>query len=111
MRMWMVDPKIMCRQHLLAEHNELHMFVGALNKQKKVDGFIRNNCLEISSIVSRHAELVAEMKSRGYKHNSPLDEYPNVTYLTADQMMHIIDKETSLALLTSRCSNCGYDKP
>lgn len=25
MRMWMVDPTIMCRQHLLGEHYELHV--------------------------------------------------------------------------------------
>ena len=26
MRMWMVNPRIMCRQHLLGEHVEIHMF-------------------------------------------------------------------------------------
>jgi hypothetical protein len=25
--MWMVDPRIMCRNHLLGEHAEIHMFV------------------------------------------------------------------------------------
>ncbi len=30
MRMWMVDTKKLCRQHLLAEHSEMHMFAGAL---------------------------------------------------------------------------------
>ena len=32
MRMWMVDPQIMCRQHLLGEHTEMHMFVGTLKR-------------------------------------------------------------------------------
>lgn len=31
MRMWMVDPKIMCRKHLLGEHLELHMLAGCIN--------------------------------------------------------------------------------
>ena len=30
MRMWGVDPKQMCRQHLLGEHVELHMQAGAV---------------------------------------------------------------------------------
>lgn len=36
MRMWMVPPELMCRQHLLGEHVELHMFVGAINKGTSV---------------------------------------------------------------------------
>lgn len=24
MRMWMIDPKLLCRKHLLGEHNEIH---------------------------------------------------------------------------------------
>ncbi len=33
MRTWMVPPQIMCRQHLLGEHNEIHKFVGAVTKR------------------------------------------------------------------------------
>ena len=32
MRMWMIDPKLLCRKHLLGEHLEIHMFVGTINK-------------------------------------------------------------------------------
>ena len=32
MRMWTVDPGITCRLHLLREHAELHMFIGAINR-------------------------------------------------------------------------------
>jgi Pyrimidine dimer DNA glycosylase len=34
MRMWLVDPRLMCSQHLLGEHVELHMLVGSLNRKK-----------------------------------------------------------------------------
>ena len=45
MRMWMVDPKIMCRKHLLGEHVEHHMFVGTINKRISIVGYLRDNLL------------------------------------------------------------------
>lgn len=32
MRMWVVNPKILCRKHLLGEHVELHMATGHLQR-------------------------------------------------------------------------------
>jgi len=28
MRMWMLNPKALCRKHLMGEHVEIHMLVG-----------------------------------------------------------------------------------
>jgi hypothetical protein len=39
MRQWLVDPKKMCRQHLLGEHCEHHMMLGSIRKKKNIDGF------------------------------------------------------------------------
>jgi len=75
MRMWMVDPKILCRQHLLGEHNELHMFAGSIAKGISMKGYIEKGLVEISSIKSRHQELALEMERRGYKHQSSLKEF------------------------------------
>ncbi len=50
MRQWLCDPKILCNKHLLGEHVEHHMFVGTLKAKKNVDGYVRNNLLEISSL-------------------------------------------------------------
>lgn len=100
MRMWMVDPKIMCRQHLLGEHLELHMFANALKEGKKLDGFIRNNCLEPASICSRHEDLVCEMENRGYNHKTPLElNIPLIKIAT-------IDRSKSFLLLIDRCERC-----
>ena len=52
MRMWMIDPKMLCKKHLLGEHVELHMFVGTINKNKKLDGYKKNGLVEV--IVCRH---------------------------------------------------------
>ena len=81
MRLWIVDPKIMCRQHLMAEHNECHMFLGTFKKGTRVTGFIEKNQLEAQSVGKRHDELALEMIDRGYNHQTPLDEAELIGYL------------------------------
>lgn len=99
MRMWMTNPKIMCRQHFLGEHLELHMFVGALNKGTSVQGYLDNGLLEIHNIQSRHDELVEEMKRRGMNHKSPL-------VFENGKKAGFIDREKSFKDLISRCYVC-----
>lgn len=110
MRMWLVKPKIMCRKHLLGEHVEIHMLIGAILKGKSLKGYIHKNLIEIESIEERHQELVEEMLARGYKHNSPLPEiadiYQGTFYLDYDIVYHKINKEESLTDLLSRCPEC-----
>lgn len=104
MRQWMVDPRIMCRKHLLGEHVEHHMFVGAINKGTSITGFLKNNLLEPLSLLYRHAALVEEMERRGYKHKSPL-AYPN--FAKGDPALLVqIDKDAAQAELVRRCPEC-----
>ena len=74
-RMWMTRPKLMCRQHLLGEHKELHQAVGSILKNKSLEGHLEKGQIEIHNIIPRHKELVKEMKSRGYNHKSPLKKF------------------------------------
>ena len=76
MRMWMVDPKKMCRKHLLGEHVEIHMMAGTLLKGRSIDGFLERGLLEPQSARKRHDALAAEMQARGYNHASPLPLFP-----------------------------------
>lgn len=100
MRMWMVNPKIMCRKHLLGEHVELHMFIGTLQKGISVTGYLNDNLMEPESMYSRHDELVAEMESRGYNHKSPLPVIP-VT------LQRKVNNQASLKELLRRCPECS----
>lgn len=75
MRMWNVNVKKMCNQHLLGEHVECHMFVGTLNKGKSIQGYVDKGLVEIHNIKKRHDELACEMEKRGMKHQSKLPEY------------------------------------
>lgn len=99
MRMWMCNPKILCRQHLLGEHNELHKHRHNFVKQHKMDGRIGQ--IEPKSMKKRHDELVSEMLRRGYNHQSPYEQ-PDTSYLPN----MIINREEALKDLLNRCKEC-----
>ena len=99
MRMWLVDPAGMCRQHLLGEHVELHMLVGTLERGKSLQGFIDRGMIDTSKINERHSELAVEMMFRGYKHKSPLRT------IRVDPVGHV-DVESNFEELHRRCDDC-----
>lgn len=105
MRMWMVNPKILCKAHLLGEHGELHKFLHNWRKQHRIDGRIAGNAIEPLSYKSRHDELAKEMIERNYKHNSELEQ-PDFSYLTDEQLNYRVDLEKSLKLLIEKCPAC-----
>lgn len=72
MRMWMVDPTIMCRKHLMGEHVECHMLVGSLQRNRSIKKFLEYQLVDPSMVLQRHNELANEMLRRGYNHKSPL---------------------------------------
>jgi len=106
MRMWMVDPRIMCRQHLLGEHVEHHMFAGTINKRISVAGYISDHLLEPASLYARHQALVAEMEDRGYRHKSPFP-YLREDFLDEPYYGVTIDPDASLKELLRRCPECS----
>jgi len=106
MRMWMVDPRILCRKHLLGEHGELHKHRHNFEKKHSMTG--RRGQIEPASMQARHDELAKEMERRGYNHRSPYTQ-PDISYLPADMTVDVME---SLADLCSRCSECAtnYDE-
>jgi hypothetical protein len=100
MRDWGVDPKFMCKKHLLGNHLELHMFLGCILKGKNIDGYIKSGFVEIHNIKSHHDRLVEEMKRRGYNHKSPLI-VPHQLRILGE-----INKKKSLMELKERCKDC-----
>lgn len=107
MRMWMVPTRILCRKHLMGEHVECHMFLGTLKKGKSMQGYFDNNLFEPVSLFARHWDLAWEMISRGYNHNSPLDqmEVNSLIYALPDKRV-IVSK--SLEDLVRRCPRCNH---
>lgn len=99
MRMWLVDPTIMCKNHLLGEHVELHMLVGTIKKNKSIRGYVDQGICETGFILNRHEELVNEIKRRNYNHKSPLN-YQDTLNLGK------VNREASLKELLRRCKDC-----
>ena len=103
--MWNVNPKIMCRKHLLGEHVEMHMFLGSIIHGRSLDGFLQKGLVEVHNIKQRHDQLVSEMIDRGYNHKSPLIIPKKHIKPMSIEHGHV-DKEVSLNELLSRCREC-----
>ena len=76
MRIWDLPPEILCRQHLLGEHRELHALWSVIVFGKS--GYAHHPETmrwrgKLAALFARHELLVDEMERRGYQHNSPLD--------------------------------------
>ncbi|MFA4942395.1 MAG: pyrimidine dimer DNA glycosylase/endonuclease V [Patescibacteria group bacterium] len=79
MRVWDVNPKKLCRKHLLAEHRELHGLWNILTKHGGKGGYSHHPETlrwvgKNHALYNRHEALVAEFTRRGYKHHTPLDK-------------------------------------
>lgn len=101
--MWVIDPRIMCRKHLLGEHVELHMFLSSMKRGLDLSGYARNNLFEPRSLEERHRALAIEMRNRGYRHASPM---PHIVFKTDRYPDTKVDSISSLADLLTRCSVC-----
>ena len=99
MRMWMVDPVVLCRKHLLGEHVELHMFAGTINQNKSLTGYREKGLVEIHNINNRHSVLVKEMQRRDMNHKSPLPDFEEKNY-------GVVDSNNSYNELYKRCEDC-----
>jgi hypothetical protein len=76
MRIWDIPPKLLCRQHLLGEHRELHAIWTIITQKKS--GYSRHPETlrwigKTKALFNRHKALVTEMTRRGYNHKSPLE--------------------------------------
>lgn len=104
--MWMIDPKKLCRNHLLGEHNEIHKHKHNFEKHHSISGRLYPIVLiEPSSMEKRHEELAKEMLARGYKHQSPYQQ-PDLSYLTEEQRNVKANIPYNIEDLCNRCEEC-----
>lgn len=108
MRMWMLDPRIMCRKHLAGEKVELLMFVGTFKKRMNIPGYVKNNLVEPLSLLDRYDELVNEFHRRGMNNNKDIDfELTLLDYLKPEWKYAIVNKVNALDDLIRRCPVCA----
>lgn len=108
MRVWDIDPELLCDRHLLGEHNEIHaiwsVITGGLKgfsghpETKRWQGKLR-------ALYLRHALTAAEMQRRGFKHKSPLDENLATGKAVQDELKDPV--EVQERLLSGKDADCA----
>lgn len=104
--MWMIDVRLLCKNHLLGEHGEIHKHKHVFEKKWKINGRIKPFIAIVPQDMKiRHDELVGEMIRRGYNHKSPY-EMPDISYLPEEYKNVKIDLSYNLLDLITRCLEC-----
>jgi hypothetical protein len=107
MRIWDIEPNILCRQHLLGEHRELHAIWSIITNNKK--GYSCHPEIlrwrgKLKALYLRHEKLVIEMKKRKYNHNSPLDK--KIASGSDKQNVYIDSIEEQIKILKNKKCRC-----
>ena len=107
MRIWDINPKYLCRKHLLGEHAELHAIWSIILNKKS--GFknhpeVKRWRGKLKALYKRHDLLVKEMKRREYNHFSPLDK--KLAKGKEEQKVLIDSIKKQKAILEKRNCNC-----
>ena len=105
MRIWDVSPEVLCRNHLLGEHRELHAIWSILTQQKK--GYSSHPETirwkgKLKALYLRHELLVEEMQKRRYHHQSAL----NVSLATGESTQNILVDSIDKQMIILRQKQC-----
>ena len=99
MRIWDVPPTVLCRNHLLGEHRELHALWVILTQGKS--GYAHHPETrrwrgKLAALYARHESLVEEMNRRGYRHQSMLDASAATGSCIQDEFVDQLERQVSL---------------
>lgn len=107
MRMWMINPEMLCKNHLLGEHGEIHKHKHIFEKGYKIDGRLTPFvAIEPSQMGNRHNELALEISKRGYNHKSPYIQ-PDLSKYEDSKVNAKVDLDLSVKELIKRCPECA----
>lgn len=103
-----VDPRNMCREHLLGNHNECHQLLGYLRAATpdsaaltKLFGHAARGQIDLTQLEDWHDRLADEMERRGFNHDSALDVSLTVPIGDGSVTASATNK------LPDRCGQCG----
>lgn len=109
MRVWDLPPAVLCRQHLLGEHRELHAIHSILRNGKK--GYLRHPETlrwvgKLDALRRRHEALVLEMLRRGWQHHTSLPVVGDST--VQESYVHTIIEQQ--AIIKEKHCECSINK-
>jgi len=97
----MLDPRIMCKKHILGEHGEIHKHRHNFVKKHSIKGRIFPIVqIEPASMKKRHDELAK------YLNHKSEYEMPDISHLPHNQREAKVDKNISISDLSERCEVC-----
>ena len=108
MRVWDIDPELLCDRHLLGEHNEIHTIWSIITNDLK--GFSNHPETmrwrgKLKALYLRHAATAREMERRGFQHKSPLDESLATGKAVQDELKDSIESQERL--LSEKDPDCA----
>jgi hypothetical protein len=108
MRIWDVSPSLLCRQHLLGEHRELHGLWRILTEERQ--GYAQHPETrrwrgKLAALYERHEGLAEEMARRGYRHASPLDRRQAIGPVAQNDFVDPL--EAQFAILRNKGCDCA----
>jgi len=102
MRMWMIDPILMCDAHLNEEHSSIHQLQRHIRDGHKLDVILSGH-VEPQNAHTRHDLLASEMVRRGHNHRSPV----TASQLEVPSEFHkVVDRTASFIELMRSCYKC-----
>jgi len=105
MRVWDVAPRLLCPAHLLGEHREIHAVFAVIAHGS--EGYSRHPETrrwvgKLPALAVRHADVADEMRSRGYRHLSPM----RATRGSLVQRSRLLSRDGQLARLAAKPCPC-----
>jgi len=99
MRVWDLDPRLLCGRHLLAEHGEIHAVWSVVTENRK--GYSNHPETKrwrgrLKALYLRHEKTAKEMEKRGFRHRSPLDEGLATGNAIQDELLDPIEAQERL---------------
>lgn len=103
-RQWLADPREMCKQHLLGEHFEAHIFLSKMQKHNSLEGFRRGSMFFGAwYIKDRHDQIAKLLKQ---PHKTPLQITMNEIIEYPLRLPDETDLGKSNSDLYGRCQKC-----
>lgn len=114
MRLWLVRPELMCKQHLSGEHLECHMFYGSMEGERTLNGFYEARIFFGPRFLKqRHSEIRRYLPG----HKTPMEMNKTITHLASringrlryfypDRLPTEEDIKQSRLTLITRCRTC-----
>lgn len=105
MRIWDISVSRLCKAHLIAEHNELHIIWKTLITGRKAwanHPETKRWIGKLKALYNRHEEQVEEMINRGGNHKSLLDKNLISGLDYQDEFINTIDEQYVILLEKSK---------